>query len=564
MAFSKLILSQIVGLASNSFLMDAAVDKVKTTLVEKTAEEIESKIPIELPINVKDVLLGNATAPTMGDVTGELLKPENVSYVPEPIKQEINDTLTVIEDNVKSVIEIKNNLFGALNTLLLPIATLEDLSSNLEDVVVTIDDLITIIQAIPLPLAVPPGAGLPANVVIGFSDGLADAKTLNEQIKGPISSVPPSISQLRKIITPIIGKLLLLDGLFMTITTIIIFIKLLLLRKPGEELTDSEINDVVVATTNAVLSGLVETPGPISSNSTEGVNALSEAELLNQLQPGSNDPLIYKGYLLTIEYDPNNQYSFPLRRIKGTFLNINEIGNNINRPEPGTTSESERLFLRLKDSTIYNLKGFTPIDETVEASSNSINITIPAPGLYSFSSSVQVLVSEIIYEIDRFIAGKESLIINENAYIIFDVVGLPVGFNPLVEGRTLSAGVVKGEDVTGRDQDAIDYVESLGDSRDNPSTIFNNYRIQTERRSWVYDVNKVKVGRIPGKYGVELDYAGYGAIQYLGLFLGSIPEPSYVVLYPPTATVGTEGSDRNEMNEGTTQGSITDPNKQYN
>ena len=557
MAFSKLILSQIVGLASNSFLMDAAVDKVKTTLVEKTAEEIESKIPIELPINVKDVLLGNATAPTMGDVTGELLKPENVSYVPEPIKQEINDTLTVIEDNVKSVIEIKNNLFGALNTLLLPIATLEDLSSNLENVVGTVDDLITLLSAIPLPLAVPPGAGLPANVVIGFADGLASAKTINEQIKGPVSTISPSIAEMRKVITPIIGKLLLFDGLFMTITTIIIFIKLLLLRKPGEELTDSEINDVVVATTDALLSGLVETPGPIVSNSTEGVNALAEAELLNQLQPGSNDPLIYKGYLLTIEYDPNNQYSFPLRRIKGTFLNINEIGNNINRPEPGTTSESERLFLRLKDSVIYNLKSNIPVGEGTTSST-------PYPAPYSYSSSVQVLISEIIYEIDRFIAGKESLIINENAYIIFDVVGLPVGFNPLVEGRTLSAGVVKGEDVTGRDQDAIDYVESLGDSRDNPSTIFNNYRIQTERRSWVYDVNKVKVGRIPGKYGVELDYAGYGAIQYLGLFLGSIPEPSYVVLYPPTATVGTEGSDRNEMSEGTTQGSITDPNKQYN
>ena len=557
MAFSKLILSQIVGLASNSFLMDLAVDKVKTTLVEKTAEEIESKIPIELPISVKDVLLGNATAPTMDDIKGELLNPENVSYVPEPIKQEINDTLTVIEDNVKSVIEIKNNLFGALNTLLLPIATLEDLSSNLEEVVVTVDDLITILQAIPLPLAVPPGAGLPANVVIGFADGLASAKTINEQIKGPVSTISPSIAEMRKVITPIIGKLLLFDGLFMTITTIIIFIKLLLLRKPGEELTDSEINDVVVATTDALLSGLVETPGPIVSNSTEGVNALAEAELLNQLQPGSNDPLIYKGYLLTIEYDPNNQYSFPLRRIKGTFLNINEIGNNINRPEPGTTSESERLFLRLKDSVIYNLKSNIPVGEGTTSST-------PYPAPYSYSSSVQVLISEIIYEIDRFIAGKESLIINENAYIIFDVVGLPVGFNPLVEGRTLSAGVVKGEDVTGRDQDAIDYVESLGDSRDNPSTIFDNYRIQTERRSWVYDVNKVKVGRIPGKYGVELDYAGYGAIQYLGLFLGSIPEPSYVVLYPPTATVGTEGSDRNEMSEGTTQGSITDPNKQYN
>ena len=557
MALSKLIVGQISSAAKSAFKMDIAVDAMKTTLIEKSADELDSKLPIELPIDVKGVLSGKSQLPN------DFLNPEYISKVqsiPETQKQEIRDIITIVEDNLKTTIGAKNSMSGALNTLVKPIETLERLSKNLEETIPELNKVITALKILPLPTSIPPGVGLPMSVINGFSLTLDALKTIIDKTEGPISSISPGITQIQKVITPIIGKLLAFDSLFINITNIIIFVKLLLASTPNEELTDSEINQIVTDTTNEILADLALTPGPIVSNSTEGVNLESEAILLERLQPGSNNPYIYEGYLLILEYDPNNQYSFPSRRIKGTFLNIQSNGDNISRPQPGTTSESERIFLRLKDSVVYNLKGFTPIDETVEASSNSINIITPAPGLYSFSSSVQVLVSEIIYEIDRFIAGKESLIINENAYIVFDTVGLPVGFYPQIEGITLS----ESGDFTGRDQDAIDYVENLN-NLSSPLTraavIFNNYRIQTERRSWVYDVNNVKVGRIPGKYGIKLDYAGYGAILYLRFFLGSIPEPSYVVLYPPTATVGTDGSDRNEMNEGTTQGSITDPNK---
>ena len=228
--------------------------------------------------------------------------------------------------------------------------------------------------------------------------------------------------------------------------------------------------------------------------------------MLERLQPNSNNPIIYKGYQLVLEYDPNNQYSFPSRRIKGTFLNILNDGDNISRPQPGTTDESERLFLRLKDSVLYNLKSNVPVGE-------GTNSTTPYPAPYSFSSSVQVLVSEIFYEIDRFIAGKESLVVDNNYHVVFDVEDIPVGFNPLVEGITL--GVKGNGEFSGRDQDAIDYVEGLNGDGRNPSTIFDNYRTQTERRSWVYDKNNVKVGKIIGEYGIKLTFAGYLAVNYI-------------------------------------------------
>jgi len=505
MALSKLIVGQMSSAAKSAFKMDIAVDTMKSTLIEKSSDELDSKLPIELPINIKDTLSGKSPLPD------NFLNPEYISQVksiPETQKQEIRDIIAVVETNLKTTIGAKNSMSGALNTLVKPIETLETLSETLEKTIPPLKSVVTTLKFLPLPSSVPPGVGLPMSVINGFSLTLDALKTIIDKTEGPISSISPGITQIQKVITPIIGKLLAFDSLFVNITNIIIFVKLLLASTPNEELTDSEINQIVTDTTDEILADLALTPGPITSNSDEGANKLSEAVLLERLQPGSNNPIIYKGYQLVLEYDPNNQFSFPSRRIKGTFLNILNDGDNISRPQPGTTNENERLFLRLKDSVIYNLKSNVPVAEDTDS-------TTPYPAPYSFSSSVQVLVSEIEYEIDRFIAGKESLVVDNNFHIVFDVEGLPVGFNPLIEGRTLIVGMDKNESFTGQDQDAIDYVESLGDNRNNPSTIFDNYRIQTERRSWVYDKNNVKVGRIIGEYGTKLTFAGYLAVNYV-------------------------------------------------
>ena len=503
MALSKLIVGQMSSAAKSAFKMDIAVDTMKSTLIEKSAEELDSKLPIELPIDVKGVLSGKSQLPN------DFLNPEYISKVqsiPETQKQEIRDIIAVVETNLKTTIGAKNSMSGALNTLVKPVETLETLSETLEKTIPPLKSVVTTLKFLPLPSSIPPGVGLPMSVINGFSLTLDALKTIIDKTEGPISSISPGITQIQKVITPIIGKLLAFDSLFVNITNIIIFVKLLLASTPDEELTDSEINQIITDTTNEILADLALTPGPIVSNSTEGVNLESEAILLERLQPNSNNPIIYKGYQLVLEYDPNNQYSFPSRRIKGTFLNILNDGDNISRPQPGTTSESERLFLRLKDSVLYNLKSNVPVGE-------GTNSTTPYPAPYSFSSSVQVLVSEIFYEIDRFIAGKESLVVDNNYHVVFDVEGIPVGFNPLVEGITL--GVKGNGEFSGRDQDAIDYVEGLNGDGRNPSTIFDNYRTQTERRSWVYDKNNVKVGKIIGEYGIKLTFAGYLAVNYI-------------------------------------------------
>ena len=47
MALSKLIVGQISSAAKSAFKMDIAVDAMKTTLIEKSADELDSKLPID-------------------------------------------------------------------------------------------------------------------------------------------------------------------------------------------------------------------------------------------------------------------------------------------------------------------------------------------------------------------------------------------------------------------------------------------------------------------------------------------------------------------------------------
>jgi hypothetical protein len=72
----------------------------------------------------------------------------------------------------------------------------------------------------------------------------------------------------------------------------------------------------------------------------------------DQLQPNSNSPLGYKGYILTTEYDSSNTFSFPRRRIKASLA------------------------------------------------TNPNNFIL---GPYSYSSSTQVLIDEIKFKIDQIV-----------------------------------------------------------------------------------------------------------------------------------------------------------------
>ena len=123
-------------------------------------------------------------------------------------------------------------------------------------------------------------------------------------------------------------------------------------------MTDQEKNDLLNEIGNVAATA--------GDNSNIGLNIISEEDLLAQLRPGSNNPFRYKkpgfpnpDWLLTIEFNEDNDLTFPQRRIRAE--NVNQFDGNI-----------------YKGVVVYNIYGKK----------------------YSYSSSVKVLVDEAKFVID--------------------------------------------------------------------------------------------------------------------------------------------------------------------
>ena len=538
MGLDKIIVGQLNYATANAYKLNIAVDGIQDLVIDTVALRIEDEIPIPLPFNISVASVLKQQQQIPKTITKELLVQEFPPYstaaialkqIPEPQKKEISDILDEIEGILNKNIEIKNTLSGALNTVLKPIDTIAKLVSTLNQVIPTLKTVVTIIKALPIPTSVPPGVGIPVNVINGFTDTLITIDDSLSKLGGPIDAADQGIKGIQSKIKPIIAKLSILDPIFDKATQIIILIRILLdFGGDLENLTPEKIKGVgdAVLGRQAVIKAIA--PGPLTSDSS-AANALANAELDKSLQPGSLKPLIYKGFKLELQSDPDNQYSFPSRRIYGKFQNeVIENSLGFNSAQNNLLGIDARLLNSLKDSDIYNLPAVVVTEE------NDDRITELTQGHpYSFSSSTQVLLSEIYYEIDQLILGKESIIESENENVIRDDSGKAVGviydrpgistfFTPganidfilkAIGLRTTQTTLTSDSGGTSASATATTQVmdpnlEPLPKPTDvlsnNQGIVFKNYVEYALDKNVVRDAKGGLVGRIPGEYGVIL------------------------------------------------------------
>lgn len=244
----------------------------------------------------------------------------------ESIQSKFKDGCPPKED-LLLIIKQKNQITEALTQTSSILNTLNVTGNTLETIISTISSAVTVIKAIPVPTSIPPGIGIPLNIITAFSDALdilGDALKIG---KAQLSIIPEAVNIILPYIQNIIDKLNALDQ---ALSVCII-----------EQNLDP--NDV-----GFTLSSVGNLPNTAT-------NVIQDQTLLSQLSPNSQNPLLYKGYKLELQYDPKNQFSFPARRIKA----VNNDTQNV-------------LF-------------------------NTPN------GVYSFSSSTQVLVNEAKFRIDQYV-----------------------------------------------------------------------------------------------------------------------------------------------------------------
>ena len=250
------------------------------------------------------------------------------------------------------IVQQKNQLQSGLQNVVGVFSTLQTSAQVTETTVSAISAAVLIIKTIPIPTSFPPGFGIPINVITILADALDTLGDVLKGAKGSISVIPTVSRTITTAANDSISKLQVLDAN---------------LDRCIEELA-SGMNQNEKNNLSNEIGNVAATSGDFSD---AGLNLETEKELENQLSPNSTDPYLYQktgfttaDWKLTIEYNANNEFSFPQRRIKA--VNDNFDKNNI-----------------FKGAVKYNQEF----------------------GVYSYSTSVKVLVDEMKFVIDNLNTG---------------------------------------------------------------------------------------------------------------------------------------------------------------
>jgi hypothetical protein len=176
------------------------------------------------------------------------------------------------------------------------------------------------------------------NVITILSDVLDKLSTLSQTFKGNVSPIPQAIDIINQSIDKMVQKLNSLDAAILKC-----------LNEDISNLTDEEKQEYFKDI------GFILTPNDTLSNQN---SEDSNAALNKQLQPNSNNPIIYKNFKLELQSNINNQYSFPQRRIQSTN-NEGVILYNTNNGQYSFSSSTKILIDEAKfiiDSYISSLK----------------------------------------------------------------------------------------------------------------------------------------------------------------------------------------------------------------
>jgi hypothetical protein len=250
------------------------------------------------------------------------------------------------------IIQSKNQINQALTQALGALSTINSTAGTINGILTGIDAAITAIKAIPIPSAITPlapaGIGpslIPGRIFPALSDSLITLRDFVKTNKGIVNQIPSAISSIQAAIQKTINLLNSLDALIL---------------KCLNEQTSNLTPEAKEAYFNQVGFALTQTGNNSNSNINISVNSILEA----QLQPNSNNPLIYKDFKLTLEYNNSNRFSFPSRRIKGVNDKTGQIVYNYGG-KYSYSSSTEVLFDEIKYQ-INTLTGTGNVDRELE------------------------------------------------------------------------------------------------------------------------------------------------------------------------------------------------------
>ena len=250
------------------------------------------------------------------------------------------------------IIQSKNQINQALTQALGALSTIQSTAGTINGILTGIEAAIIAIKAIPIPSAITPlapaGVGpslIPGRIFPALSDSLITLRDFVKTNKGIVNQIPSAISSIQAAIQKTINLLNSLDALIL---------------KCLNEQTSNLTLEAKEAYFDQIGFALTQTGNNSNSNINISVNSILEA----QLQPNAVNPLFYKDFKLTLEYNNSNRFSFPSRRIKGVNDKTRQIVYNYGS-KYSYSSSTEVLFDEIKYQ-INTLTGTGNVDRELE------------------------------------------------------------------------------------------------------------------------------------------------------------------------------------------------------
>ena len=279
-AFGKIIIKMITDVSQMTVHLDVAVD----ILIEKVKQEA-----------VKAAI-----------VAAEQAKQKAIAMAMEAAMEQI-PACPPMEPLMK-IIETKNEIQDGLQEATKVLDPVEKITTSVNDTLEGLKLAVTIIKQIPIPTAIIPptgGIGLPMSVMTTYSSQLDVLGDLICNSSGVASMGGPAVQTIQSMVNDTLNKLSILDGL--------------LVECVEEQTKDMNEEDKADYIDNMNL--ILAEQGNFSD---KDLNYDEEWRLIKQLE---RCDYIYKGYRFCLEYEPDNKFSFPSRRIKATKIQEPYKGN---------------------------------------------------------------------------------------------------------------------------------------------------------------------------------------------------------------------------------------------
>ena len=392
MSLDKVAVQKIKTIVKNSDRLSKAVVEMENKVIDKGLELIEKSgiDPNTLPFDVRTALRGEM--PNFD--ASMLLTPKIICAQPLMSVQKREETTRLINSATEQITDINtatSSISTTLNTLKEPIIKFQEELAPAVDLVNLASDIVSIIKLLPIPTSVGP-VGQPNSVNNTFADTLNTigdmlliGKTTVNMIPAALSIMTQTINQTSSLLNNVTSKIEPFLGLLTMVKSVID------LQDVCPLVTQGDISNIQNSIRNNIKGQLAISEGlnnPYSDSS---------KVLIASLSPNATNPIIYKNFLMILEYNPTNYVD-----VTETIINAEGVETVITTQQQKYIFPSRRIkCIRSGALGVYDgEKGYG--GQIIIYNINPQTNPNSAEGEYSFASDIRVLISEAQFSINVY------------------------------------------------------------------------------------------------------------------------------------------------------------------